>query len=364
MATINSDEQRQIDILISNRCQEYCRQCYCYGSEKGYRISDDELTKVTEFLRNNDYNVYYLAGESFMDDNAERILSSGQTYLFTNGLLIDRLPQLAQRFQNLNMLIFSLHGFAESHEYLTRTLSTWDAIVNNIRKAKNIVEDIHVNCVTYDRNIEEIPRFCDLIVDLGVSTVYFPLLLPVGRARSMDRKEFLTPEKMLRRIQLVEDQRNRYSREILNIRHTRGSGCGPSRPENVFRSHVITTENSFPSKYGTGYCPSSKERYMVAVRRSEGIYKLYSCFMMIENAFEVGMINLNTETITLRNHHFSEIPKNLEGICNSASCELNMVCQGGCRASAIAFHRLGNGDLNYYAEQPNCIFTLRQTIDV
>jgi radical SAM protein with 4Fe4S-binding SPASM domain len=342
----------QLDILLGNLCQQECPFCYCYGTPDGTHLSNDEIKSVHSFLESLGHDVYYITGETFINSDDEKLLSTGQNYLLTNGLRINE-----ESISNIEEIIFSLHGFREAHEYLTNNPNSWDLIVNNLRRAREINDNVHVTCVTYSGNYSDISEFCDFLVNENVSKVNFLRIVPMGKARHMSPDSFLTEEQSEIWINSVLEQRERFSKDELIVGFGRGAGTGPNfyggNIHRVLSGDQVTS--SFPAKNCGYYCPSSAGEYRVVVHEKDSKFGIYPCFMMIEPEFRIGEIDLVKGSYREDPNPFAGIGEKLSGDCSTDNCEYQEKCFGGCRASAIGYHRARTGEVDLFASQHSCI---------
>jgi radical SAM enzyme (rSAM/lipoprotein system) len=175
------------------RCNLRCLHC---GSNCGIENSNDlpypavvkELIKIKKMVGRKLPNVVITGGEPLMRKDIEmfgsEISDLGYRWgLVTNGLLLDneRLTNLVK--SGLSSITISLDGLKDSHNWLRNNDLSFDRTIkaiNLVTKYEDLIFDV-ATCIT-DKNINELDKIHDLLLDLQVKNWRLFTIDPIGRA--------------------------------------------------------------------------------------------------------------------------------------------------------------------------------------
>ena len=154
--------------------------------DKHYLQMEDILTYGAQLrdVINGELMIFFTGGEPFIRDDFLQIAKKFKTDYHmtvacnTNGTLLDQYDygELCDVF---SVMIFSIDGISNTHDYLRNTNGTYKKVVDNIRKlderrkSKNSDLQIWTNTVLTSKNIGQIRPLLDLFVSLGVDRAQF-----------------------------------------------------------------------------------------------------------------------------------------------------------------------------------------------
>ncbi|MBN2891443.1 MAG: TIGR04133 family radical SAM/SPASM protein [Bacteroidales bacterium] len=178
------------------RCNLNCLHCGsdCHKESKVANMPIDDFLKVTEQISKNQNPhktmIVLTGGEPLMrkdlEEFGEKITKQGFPWgMVTNGLTLTK-----ERFNSLlnaglGSITVSLDGFEEAHNWLRNNKKSFEKAVEAIKmivKQPGIVYDV-VTCVN-GKNIDDLERFKEFLIEIGVKNWRLFTIFPTGRAKT------------------------------------------------------------------------------------------------------------------------------------------------------------------------------------
>lgn len=189
------------------RCNVACRHC---GSDcrvsslyQDMPVKDflRVIDEITPHVNPNKVLIIFTGGEALVRQDIEQcgleLYRRGYPWgVVSNGLYMTRERLDSLLSAGLHTATISLDGFEEAHNWLRRNPQSFEKAVNAIRmlsKEREIVWDV-VTCVNR-KNISDLGKFKEFLINNGVSNWRLFTIFPVGRAAQMpelqlDDKQF------------------------------------------------------------------------------------------------------------------------------------------------------------------------------
>lgn len=296
---IKEGDFSNLDIDLVNTCNRFCRHCFFYKGRKRpkEKFVDYDILKRT-IIEAEEMGLYKLklcGGEPLTYYMMlELLLFLAQRPIMTavvcNGLLLDKF--LDKLDSSKLSFVISLDGFQYSHDYL-RGEGSYALTKSNIEKAIAKGFHVEVNMVVYDRNLNDVEAFAEMVKVMGVRKLNVQVIRPLGQAKKRLKGALVTDEDFLRKMH-----------------------------QNELEAQVDKIAK------GESFCTSCKTGLTIDYN-----HDVISCALMPENP--VG--NLKTEGLkdiyerSLEVNPLLDVGEKAECL----GCELFMVsCAGGCRARA------------------------------
>jgi MoaA/NifB/PqqE/SkfB family radical SAM enzyme len=194
---------RQITVVLGNRCNLDCRHCYQSKNDdlllqnpKIGRALRRELTALYPYLATVRFiggEVFVLPGFQELIDDVVETVDRPIISINSNGTLIDE--EWARRIVNLpfqNVTISVDGGTKETYEKLRRG-ADFEVVIDNLKRLQTLrlqlgssYPRLDVFYVIMRSNYREIPKFLELMTDLGIEEVAFQTMLTDNRNLSRE----------------------------------------------------------------------------------------------------------------------------------------------------------------------------------
>lgn len=208
-----------IQVHLNNTCDMNCPHCYVESDINKRNWLDIELLKtILDFFKDKSVeNMRILGGEVFEPNKKllpYLILFYKYNYnlvLVSNGYhLYDFIDEIV--FSRINELIFSVYGFARSHNTFVGKNESFERIVSCIRRIKEINSNIKIsiNTLLTKHNVDDFLDFLTYFDSLGVDEVKILSLSNIGRMRK-NRVELLKVNQSCRCEIIKQVHFNKYS---------------------------------------------------------------------------------------------------------------------------------------------------------
>ena len=176
------------------RCNLNCKHCGsdCHKDvqQKDMPMQDflSTLDKITPHVTPNKTIVVITGGEPLMRKDLEEcgreIIKRGYPWgMVTNGLFLTRERLLSLLEAGLHAITISLDGFQESHNEMRRNKESFQCATHAIKMlsvVNGLAFDV-VTCVT-PKNISELPKLKEFLIEIGVKEWRLFTVFPIGRA--------------------------------------------------------------------------------------------------------------------------------------------------------------------------------------
>ena len=319
---------------VTNACNMYCDHCYreagCKAEEE---LSTAEAKTLLEQIARANFKIMiFSGGEPLMRPDIVELVAYakklGLRPVFgTNGTLITL--EMAQKLKEAGAMGMgiSLDSMdAAKHNEFRKFPNAWEGAVQGMRNCRAVGLPFQIHTTVMDWNSHEIEAITDFAVAEGAVAHHFFLLVPTGRAKTIEAESLRAEE--------YEDTLTRIMKKQQEVDIELKPTCAPQFLR-IADQMGIKTRFRRGCLAGTAYCIISPRG------------KVQPCAY------------LNMELGDVRKTPFDEIWKNsevlnklrtLEYSGGCGTCKYKHAC-GGCRARAAYYN---NGD--YMAEEPWCLY--------
>ncbi|MHB8882530.1 MAG: radical SAM protein [Thermodesulfovibrionales bacterium] len=194
--SINNPYEFFVQLHLTERCNLSCSHCYQDGSSSSDEMSLPEIRSVIEEVSDmlQDWTKTYglaftssfnvTGGEPFLRQDLFPILEALKdrgfdTYLLTNGTLIDRDRAAALAGQGLKGVQISIEGPEEVHDAI-RGRGSFSASLKGIRNLLDADLEVTLNATLSGMNAPYFMEVIELASSLGVQRLGFSRLVPSG----------------------------------------------------------------------------------------------------------------------------------------------------------------------------------------
>ncbi len=326
---------------ITYACNLKCKHCLAAARNKlKNELNLEEVKKIIDELSEMKvFNVCFLGGEPLMRKDFIEILeyasNSNMGISFsTNGSLInDRIIQELEKI-NIFKVQVSLDGLEETHNKIRGNNSSFQAVVQAIKKFTKSGIWVEVSTTVNKLNRYELDDLIQLSVTLGAKSFKAIPFMPVGRGINA-KHLILAPEDMKEYVTKIHDSKKKYDKKIFIHTEETYSWLLDKPPEpSIFDSYaknlncVAGTTQLVISSDGLVFPCPFLHNFIAGDLRKEKLNKIWKTSKVF------------TKFRELKREH-------LKGKCRECSY-IPLRCKGGCRAAAFAH----TGD--FYAEDPQC----------
>lgn len=196
---------QNLAIEITRQCNLKCRHCFLSaGNPHQHELSLDEIKDVIrQVKKSGGTSVSIGGGEPLLRNGWQEIIQFALSLdllvaLGSNGTIITR--EISRTISRMPIKIqISIDGAAPSGHDQIRGSGSFNAAMEGLQ---NLIsagkrDDLVIAFTPMAPNIDEVPAFFDLMLDMGVRIVQFPTLTRSGRARQQWHKLRLTDSQRL-----------------------------------------------------------------------------------------------------------------------------------------------------------------------
>lgn len=210
----NLNSPTSVSVDITKACNLKCVHCY---NDSGKKASDEltsaELLKLFEDLATlNIVNVCLCGGEPLCSPivyDLMRVIKGkcASINMVSNGFLIDEKVINNLVDAGLNVLQISLDGCtAMEHDSFRGVAGSFDAAIRAIKLAREKKLQVLVSCCINKINFKNLEKYLKLCCDLGISSIRFSMLIPIGRCSKSDNL-ILTTEEFLEAKRIINQSK-------------------------------------------------------------------------------------------------------------------------------------------------------------
>jgi cyclic pyranopterin phosphate synthase len=187
---------KKLALILGYECNNNCRFCYCADKRFDKKIkpksTKDAKRELEEGIKRECNFVDFLGGEpAIRKDIFELVRYAKKLGYRTIGMTTNGRMFCYREFAEkiikcgLNHVIFSIHGHTpELHDYLTRSLGSFEQAITGIKNVKEIKPDIYLctNTVIIKPNYRHLPEIAENNINLGADACEFIFIHPRGNA--------------------------------------------------------------------------------------------------------------------------------------------------------------------------------------
>ncbi|WP_296346032.1 radical SAM protein [Reyranella sp.] len=201
-----------VALSYTESCNLDCRHCYgnCSRQPDSDELTGEEWLKVVdELIADGVIQFYIEGGEPLWRPDFLGVLAhaarSAMTLLRTHGTLIDR--TMAERLKEAGVgrvLVDFMGASAETHEWFTRTPSSFAAACDAVHNLVTVGVPVDVLTILNRRTAAELPALMRLASALGAKRFGVLRFYPIGRARALWDELALSLAEMTEAIQSLD----------------------------------------------------------------------------------------------------------------------------------------------------------------
>jgi MoaA/NifB/PqqE/SkfB family radical SAM enzyme len=185
---IESDSGNPTTFLtLGGICNNCCIGCSTPSENHDILSTQEVFSELKKCKREGYKEVHFFGGEITLRKDFFKILSFSKKLfdsvaitsngrMFYYDLFVKKVSKL-----KIDIINISLHGHNEKvHEMWTRTPGSFNQTLNGIKNLVKNKMNININCVLWKGNYKYVNVFLDLLIDLGVKSVVFLNINPIG----------------------------------------------------------------------------------------------------------------------------------------------------------------------------------------
>jgi len=206
---------------VTNKCNLRCRHCYNYSGEIKPEKNDPELTRkiIQEIKEISPFNVCVCGGEPLLKDELLTIVEELADFgilvsMVSNGLLLTKQKVRDVKQAGLSYGQVSIDGARPESHQLLRGSDCW---AQAVKAAEYLVEDDIWTSVAYcptKFNIDEVPDMIELAISIGIDSLRFMPMLPLGRALRNAAEILPSDEDYLRLQMMIRKARREHGNKL------------------------------------------------------------------------------------------------------------------------------------------------------
>jgi len=296
---------------LTNKCNLKCIHCFkgCNNLNNQY-LPLERIIDMLNFFKGNLTNIQLTGGEPMLHRDFNTILKycieNFRTTITTTATLMN--SNNIEIFSGISNVQISLYSYdSKKHDDVTLTPGSYEKTINGIIEAVKAKINVTIGTILTKENYNEVEEIIKLAINLGVPSIRFGILIPLGRGLAVNPDWELSEED----IKIITENLNAYSQkyqEKINIE---------TWQEELQSKHL-------DKKYNCLDCGSGVLTWTIC---ENGIVK--PCEFLPDSLYPMGnIVETNVEEI-LNSYNFNDLPycmhkwaKELEvqNICISSIC--------------------------------------------
>lgn len=195
---MNNTILNEIDFHITNRCNMNCNHClYDSGSKYIEEMELDDIKRVIrEFsiISNRTGSINLFGGEIFVRKDIFNIIETVKKEglklgIITNGYFNETIFNKIVECKPERLTIDLDGASADTHDWLRNKKGSFEESIATIRKFIKNKINISVTTVLNKKNVDEIENMLNLCKNLGIYSISFFIMTPLGRGENL--KEYV-----------------------------------------------------------------------------------------------------------------------------------------------------------------------------
>lgn len=252
---------KDVIIMSCSDCNTRCKHCYIsyslnFDKDALFELASKCIVKYNTSINGSELLIH--------PEYFNTIQMLGQTRIMTNGIEILRNPDIMKELKNRGIKIISISYHMGIHDEISSVKEELIYKVINIAKQHSMKVRI---MVTIDKNnyllVEEM---CKKAIELGANSIRFTNYLTTGNAIEISDRA-LNEEQIQTFLLLVQEQRKKYSKNILEIKR-----CG------TFGKQNGVSKKNFK-------CPAGID--LIAITPDMNVYP---CNFLSKPGYEIGKV--------------------------------------------------------------------------
>lgn len=182
---------RRLSLHLTRACNLRCKHCYVEAGEplKDELTTAEVLRIIEDFAQLGGESLLITGGEPFLRRKMlfeslreARKLGIPEISVATNGTLISNEDIEICKKHNVELDV-SLDGATQENNDLIRGAGSYRKSINTIKRLTGEGLKVKINMTLMKPNIKEAEKMVYLAKDLGISSITFTMLYPIGRAK-------------------------------------------------------------------------------------------------------------------------------------------------------------------------------------
>ncbi len=308
---------RYVQLYLSIKCNQKC--IFCFNNNINPHLFSDmspqkSITLVDILAKRGIQEIDVLGGEPLLIPWIDDFISYAtrlrlHVTISTNGSMVDAINRLSNLHTQYLNIGFSIHGFSDTHNFLTGS-DSFEKAIECIKIMISIGKKPHVKSILRKENKAEIYDFMRFLRKIGVTKYYMMYEDIIGRTKEQDIFSF--PE---------------FWNFYLKLKNNLGG--------QIDVGAVVASGFYAGSEQLKGRCNGGIKKLAIMPDGSVYPCNLFAGF----KEFKLGNIfNDDYEKILI--NPILDLFKKYSGNnkCKKTDCELRLNCRGGCPAHSIFFY--------------------------
>jgi MoaA/NifB/PqqE/SkfB family radical SAM enzyme len=204
----------KVVLMVNDKATCNMNCACCYLPYEGVR-DPDSVIRIIDNLQTQ-YRIAIAGSELLTDPRyLEALRKIGQKYILTNGLLLDKQPELFEALKESGIEEIQLSLDYKGQKDGQDTTETMVDRVVRIAKERGFW--VRITCIITPENYTEVDQMCNQVEAMGADAIFFIRYVQSGSARS-EGKKTLTTDQIDEFFQLVDEERRRYEKDEFDIR--------------------------------------------------------------------------------------------------------------------------------------------------
>lgn len=329
--------------IINNSCNLKCIHCYPdSGTGCRQELTNDDFRKLIDNLKGMHFHRTFLSGgEPILDNNFYKYLQiakhiSDEVFLCSNGTLLSE-SKLNELIDNgINGIVLSCQAIDPDMAYkIYGNENVPNLVYAAIKRIQKLNISLSVEISLMKQNVQYLDNIIEKLISLGIKSLSFKRLLPVGRGDSIE-------------IALSKEENYEILKKIYHWQATntdiRFNVHDPLYGTILYEHLGEFSSNESMQKWLRGFSCRAGTRW-IGIDPSGNVSP---CPILLYKDTIIGNILDNQLIDILNNSVLMNLFEKIDNE-NAKSCKYGSVCLG-CRATAIA----KNGTL--FSKDPMCIY--------
>lgn len=195
---MNSKVNFSVQWHITDKCNLKCK--HCYGVSKNDELSiariENIISEISETLNIWNFavpvikSINFTGGEPLLYNHLFELIEycnkeGFRIAILTNGTLINRSIASLIRKLSISYVQISIDDINERHDFIRGIKNSFNKSVGG---AKLLIDEgvpVNLSCTISRLNVERIEELLNFALSIGVSTIRFPRLIPIGNGKQL-----------------------------------------------------------------------------------------------------------------------------------------------------------------------------------
>lgn len=177
-----------ISCEITNKCCFKCPHCYKEAGADGEYLDIKTFYNIIEYFKGKTAHMVITGGEALIHPMVREMLvlasKNFKVHLLTNGYYLENMPK--DILEKLESVQISLYGFDDfSYEKFTGAIEAATRIESAYKHLRELnIQDVKTTLIVTPQNVDDLDKYFQFALRLGVKYIDMGVSIPVGRALS------------------------------------------------------------------------------------------------------------------------------------------------------------------------------------